>query len=186
MAASRLLNCYISFPFSPAFHPQCKYLRPCFKNSLFCLHRANRNYIIHVWHTYTVLSHIDLRLTMHLVKLFQKISEAMHNSKMMLLVNPMRSGVQVSWGPLERDCTPEDMLHTCDRGSANPWSDSLVNSCTSINQIAAGRLSEDGTTKNSAPAPSGGLKVETFMEERMDLTIPTPPNTPRGKAYRLT
>lgn len=73
------------------------------------------------------------------------------------------------------------MLHTCGRGSANPWSDSLVNSCTSINQIAAGRLSEDGTTKKPSRAPSGGLKVETFMEERMDLTIPTPPNTPRGK-----
>lgn len=101
---------------------------------------------------------------------------------MMLLVNPMRSGVQVSVGPLERDCTPEDMLHTCDRGSANPWSDSLVNSCTSINQIAAGRLSEDGTTKNSAPAPSGGLKVETFMEERMDLTIPTPPQYTKGES----
>lgn len=100
---------------------------------------------------------------------------------MMLLVNPMRFGVQASVEPLERNCTPEDMLHTCDQGSANLWSDSLVNSCTSINQIAAGRLSEDGTTKNLAPAPSGGLKVETFMEERMDLTNSTPPIHQGGK-----
>lgn len=95
----------------------------------------------------------------------------MYSSEMMLLVRSMIFGVQVSAELWARDCMSEDMLRRNGRGSGNSWSDSLVNSCSGINQIAAARLFEDGTTKKLSPAPSGGLKVETFMEEKMNLTI---------------
>lgn len=66
------------------------------------------------------------------------------------------------------------------------WNDSVVNPCSSINQIAPGWLFEE-LKRNSLhiPGPPGLLKVETFVEEKMNSTI-SPPIYRGKKAYHFT
>lgn len=87
----------------------------------------------------------------------------------------MRERAQVSvelWGG---DCMSKDMFHSNGRVLESSWNDSLVNSCSSINQIAPACLFEEGTKKKlHISAPPGVFKVETFVEEKMNSTISPP------------
>lgn len=84
------------------------------------------------------------------------------------------------WG---RDCMSKDMFHSNGRVSESSWNDSLVNSCSSINQIAPARLFEERTKKDCLhiSAPPGVLILETFVEEKMNSTISPP--IYRGKRH---